>query len=224
MGLECRQLTFERPNRVTGTVVVLDRLNAAFETGRMTLITGPAGAGKSTLLHLLAGMLRPTGGEIWAGGEPVSRWKALHRDRWRRQVGIVFQHLHLLLQRNVRDNLLAALLPRSGTRRDTYFTISDHLERYGLAELGDAPVRTLSGGQRQRVAVARAMLGHPTYILLDEPTTFQDDGGVADLMHHLREAADQGACVVVCAHDVRLRAGPFSAISRMHLGRLESLS
>jgi hypothetical protein len=52
------------------TVVVLDRLNAAFETGRMTLITGPAGAGKSTLLHLLAGMLRPTGGEIWAGGEP----------------------------------------------------------------------------------------------------------------------------------------------------------
>jgi ABC-type ATPase involved in cell division len=224
MDLECRQLSFERSDRSKGATVILDDLNAAFETGRMALVTGPAGAGKSTLLHLLAGLLRPTRGEVWAGGQPISRWKPSHRDYWRRQVGIVFQHLHLLSERSVRDNLLVPLLPRGGTWREAHRRVCDTLEKHGLTELADVSIRTLSGGQRQRVALARAMLGDPKYLLLDEPSTFQDDAGVAALLQHLETAADHGACIVVCGHDVRLRAGPFSAVWRMHQGRLESLS
>ena len=201
-------------------MVVLDRLDADFDAGTLSLITGPAGAGKSTLLHLLAGLLRPTSGEIRAEGAPISRWKPSHLERWRRQVGIVFQHLHLVPERSVFENLLVRMIPRGDSPRRTRRIILDALCENGLGELADAPVRTLSGGQRQRVAVARAMLGAPRYLLLDEPTTFQDDDGVEEFLRRIREAARQGACVVVCAHDARLRSEVFSDAWRLQAGRL----
>ncbi len=224
IGLECRQLTFERSHRLAAQAVVLSGIDAAFDAGCLTLITGPAGAGKSTLLHLLAGLLRPTAGEVWAGGQPISRWKPSHLDRWRLKVGIVFQHLHLLAERSVFENLLVRVIPFGGSPRQARRIVFTTLEEHGLRELADAPVLTLSGGQRQRVALARAMLGDPHYLLLDEPTTFQDDAGAGEMMQKWQAAAQKGACVVICAHDVRLRSTPFSSVWNLRQGRLENRS
>jgi ABC-type lipoprotein export system ATPase subunit len=105
-GLSCRRLDFRWSGRHAEEPLVLESVAADFSPGTVSLVTGETGSGKSTLLHLLAGLLRPTAGEVWADGLPVSRWPSRHRDPWRQQVGIVFQHLALIPDLSVAENLL----------------------------------------------------------------------------------------------------------------------
>jgi ABC-type lipoprotein export system ATPase subunit len=217
-GLVCRALTFARP----GAGVVLDGIEASFPCGRASLITGPTGAGKSTLLHLLGGLLGPTSGEVWGDGEPVSRWSAPHRERWRQRVGIVFQHLHLLNDVSLLENVLLPCVPRHACWPAALGNAQRLLERLGLGALGHGTPGRLSGGERQRAALARALIGQPRFLLLDEPSAFQDDGRIGGLLGLLREATEQGACVVVCSHDPRLAAADlFQTRFRLAQGRLE---
>lgn len=218
-GLVCRSLTFAR----SGAGTVLKELDAHFPDDRASLITGPTGAGKSTLLHLLAGLLGPTSGEVWADGEPVSRWSAPHRERWRRQVGIVFQHLHLLNDVSLLENVLLPCVPRPERWPDALRDAQRLLERLGLGALGQALPVHLSGGERQRAALARALIGRPRFLLLDEPSAFQDDGRIDGLLELLGEAVAGGSCVVVCSHDPRLASADlFRARYRLAQGRLET--
>lgn len=199
-GLACSNLTFQRP----GSGTILDGVDAAFASGQSSLVTGPTGAGKSTLLHLLGGMLRPTSGDVRTDGRPVSRLPVAHLDLWRRNVGMVFQHLHLLSDLTVLENVLLPHIPRSSAWSDLTADAEALLARLDLGARRQAAVRELSGGQRQRVAIARALMIRPRFFLLDEPTSFQDDTWTARLIGILSETADQGSCVVVCSHDRRL--------------------
>lgn len=217
-GLLCRQLCFQRNDRY-----VLDAVGAEFGMGRATLVTGATGAGKSTLLHLLGGFLRPTGGEIQADGRPVSRWPEARLAVWRRQVGMVFQHLNLLPDLTVLENVLLPCIPRGADGSRWVASARSLVQRLGLGRCMDTLVARLSGGQRQRVAVARALVVRPSYFLLDEPTSFQDDLQTHALLALLAETAAQGVCVVVCSHDPRLRSAGtlFSETYRLNQGRLE---
>jgi ABC-type lipoprotein export system ATPase subunit len=210
MTLECHRLGFQWGTSGAGKSVILDDVTATFPEGAVSLITGDTGEGKSTLLHLMAGLLLPTSGAIFAHREPVSRWPTPHRDRWRRQVGMVFQHLALLPELTVGENLLLPLVPRHGAWRDLQASVRRALEDLSLVDLRHARVKQLSGGQRQRVAVARAVVSAPTYLLADEPTAFQDGAGADSVLDALRRAADDGATVVVCSHDARLRDPVFA--------------
>jgi putative ABC transport system ATP-binding protein len=202
-GLVCHRLVFQWPGK--GEARVLDAVDAVFAPGSISLVTGKTGAGKSTLLHLLAGLLRPTTGEVWADGRPVSRWPARHRDPWRRQVGIVFQHLALMPGLTVAENLLLPLIPRDLTWSTMQAEIGRQLAAAELAALAQNNVGTLSGGQRQRLAIARALVGHPRFILADEPTAFQDDGHTARIRSQFHSAARDGAVVLIASHDPRLK-------------------
>ena len=202
-GLHCRQLSFLRP----GQTPVFEQVAAHFPPGEATLISGPTGAGKSTLLHLLAGLLRPTGGEVWADGEPVSRWPAPHRDRWRRKVGVLFQHRNLLADLTVLENVVLPRIPTARSYSELIRRARKLLEQMEIASHGDEKVRTLSGGQQQRVAFARSLMVAPRFLLLDEPTSFQDDSATQRMIEVIGEAAGNEVCVVVCSHDVRLRDG-----------------
>jgi len=206
MGLQCRQLGFERCLPEGGRATILANLDAVFETGRINLVIGENGAGKSTLLHLLAALLRPTSGEVLADGEPVSRFLANHRDLWRRKVGIVFQHLHLVVSMTVLENILLPLVPDWQRWPALKLHVLELIASLGLDRLQGQPVTHLSGGQRQRVAAARALAGRPRCLLLDEPTAFQDDAHALRLLALWRAAARQGCCVVLCSHDPRLNA------------------
>lgn len=204
-GLACRRLGFQWPGQGRDPTRVLDGVDAVFAPGTVTLITGKTGAGKSTLLHLLAGLLRPTEGEILADGRPVSRWPARHRDPWRRQVGIVFQHLALVPDLTAAENLLLPLIPRNLTWSRMQANIRYQLAAVDLSALAQNRIHALSGGQRQRLAIARALVGRPRFILADEPTTFQDDGHAARIRLQFQSAAREGAVVLICSHDPRLR-------------------
>ncbi len=218
-GLACHQLGFARPGRKP----VLEMLQARFSPGQATLISAPTGTGKSTLLHLIGGLLRPTSGEVWADGQPVSRWLAPHRDRWRRQVGMVFQHLNLVPDLSVMENVLLPCIPTASSYTALIQRAGALLKQLDLPAAGREPLQTLSGGERQRVAIVRALITRPRFLLMDEPTSFQDDDGTANLLILLAEAAADDACVVVCSHDVRLRDETriFGQKLRLHSSRLE---
>jgi len=215
-GIACHRLDFHWPGDRNTKGPVLASVEARFDPGTLTLVTGETGAGKSTLLHLLAGLLRPTGGEIRADGQPVSRWPASHRDRWRRSVGIVFQHLALVPDLSAAENLLLPMVPRKIAWSHMQQQIHESLVDADLADSGRFPARELSGGQRQRLAMARALVGEPSFILADEPTAFQDDDHARQMIAQLQDAADAGAVIVVCSQDPRLK-GSAAFHRRCHL-------
>lgn len=184
---------------------VLADVEVEFPAGVLSVIEGASGAGKTTLLHLLAGLLRPTLGEVIATEGPISRFVAGHRDRWRRRVGLALQDPHLLPELTALENVMLPLVPRG--------VAVGALRERARAALGDAaaaglagrPVTELSGGERQRVGLARALVGAPDYLLVDEPTAHQDDDRTEQVLGVLRAAATRGAVVVAVGHDARLR-------------------
>jgi ABC-type lipoprotein export system ATPase subunit len=217
-GLECRRLSFTRPLPDGGEKTILYHLDATFFAGQLAHISGTTGAGKSTLLHLLAGLLRPTEGEVLAEGQPVSRWVAAHRDLWRRKVGIVFQSDRLIGDLSALENVFLPLLPRGYRMPDCRALAIETLGRLKASGLSAEKVSRLSGGERQRVAIARALVTKPSILLADEPTAHQDRKSAMAVIETFRAAATAGAVVIVTAHDERLSAPSITP----HRYRLES--
>jgi putative ABC transport system ATP-binding protein len=174
--------------------------------GERWAVLGPSGSGKSTLLHVVAGLVRPSEGEVEVSGQSVGKLQGATLDRWRgATVGIVLQALHLVRHLSVRDNLRLAQylahLPQDDTR------IHDTLSSLGVAEKAARRPPELSQGERQRVAIARAVVNRPKLLLADEPTANLDDGAAALAVDLLTEqAARHGATLVVATHDARVKA------------------
>ncbi len=221
-GLTCHDLEFNR----RGTVrPVLEAIEADFPCGQIAWISGPTGAGKSTCLHLLAGLLHPSGGEIRADGQPVSRWLSAHRDRWRRQVGIVFQHHRLVSDLTVLENVMLPLIPRSRPLRDLRHRAHDILERVDLTDVAGRRAASISGGERQRAAVARALVAAPRFVLADEPFAHQDDDHARSLFALLANAAQKGSAVIIAAHGAGIPpAGTIDRRWQLAGGRMQEVT
>jgi ABC-type lipoprotein export system ATPase subunit len=173
--------------------------------GERWLVLGPSGCGKTTLLHVLAGLVRPSEGEVEVSGENLGRLDGARLDRWRATtVGIVLQALHLVKHLSVRDNLrlaqYLAQVPQDDAR------INDTLGALGVAEKAARRPTELSQGEQQRVAIARAVVNRPKLLLADEPTANLDDGAAVKVVDLLSEqAARHGATLVVATHDARVK-------------------
>jgi len=203
-GFVCRAVEVHRTGSARRSTRVLTEVQACFCAGEATLVVGPTGSGKSTLIYVLAGLLRPTAGEVLAGGQPISRWTSAHRDRWRRRAGICFQRPELWPDLTGLENVMVPLLPRGDSVAALRARAGTALERSGVPELAGHMAREMSSGEQQRVAFARAIVTAPRYLLVDEPTAHQDDDGVSVIVKALSEEAARGATVVVTSHDSRL--------------------
>ncbi len=184
-------------------VLALERFEAA--AGEHWLVLGASGSGKTTLLNLVAGLLRPSEGEIEVGGQPLARLEGAALDRWRgRSVGIVPQKLHLVSSLSVLQNLLLAPylagIPTDPARAESL------LQGLGLSEKSKAKPHELSHGQAQRVAIARAVMNRPKLLLADEPTANLDDANCVQALDLLQDQAKEcGATLIVATHDQRAR-------------------
>jgi putative ABC transport system ATP-binding protein len=183
---------------------ILTGIDASFASGRCSAITGATGAGKSTLLHILAGLVRPTSGEVSVDGQPVSRWISTHRERWRRRIGMIFQFPNLLGDLTVLENVMVPMIPRGPALSELTQRCLKVLSDVRLSHLAQQRVYELSGGERQRVSLARALVGRPAILIADEPTAHQDDPDSALVVRILCALRDQNTTVLVAAHDSRI--------------------
>jgi putative ABC transport system ATP-binding protein len=199
----------------------LASVSLGIPAGQFAAIMGPSGSGKSTLLNLIAGLDRPTRGEIRVDGVSVGALgeTALARYR-RRRLGFVFQFFHLLNQLTVFDNVvlpaqLAGVKPREAKAR-----ARDLLEQLGIVEKANEYPERLSGGQRQRVAIARALVNRPAVLLADEPTGALDSRSGDQVMELLAGLNRDGQTVVLVTHDAPLAAAYSTRVISLRDGRV----
>ena len=173
--------------------------------GERWLVLGRSGSGKTTLLHVVAGLIRPTEGEVEVAGENLCRLEGARLDRWRAtSVGIVLQALHLVKHLSVRDNLRLAQYLAKAPQDDK--RIDDTLGALGVGAKSARRPSELSQGEQQRVAIARAVVNRPKLVLADEPTANLDDVAAATVVELLAEQAGRhGATLVVATHDARVK-------------------
>jgi len=193
---------------------ILDAIDLEVGRGEFLAILGPSGSGKSTLLALMAGLDRPSAGEVWLDGERIDH---LSEDRLavlrRHSLGFVFQSFQLLGNFTARENVMLPM--ELLARADSRSRAEDLLTAVGLGERGHHYPSQLSGGEQQRVALARAFAPQPTLLLADEPTGNLDGATgrmVLDLLVSLR--ADEGATLVLVTHDPAVAS---RADRRIHL-------
>jgi putative ABC transport system ATP-binding protein len=183
------------------TVTALDHVSATFEAHRWTAIMGPSGSGTSTLLHNLAGLDRPTSGEVLVGGVPIAGLDDKELTRLRRdQIGFVFQAFNLLPMLTAEETVLLPLdLGRRKVDRAWFDAVVDAV---GLRERLTHRPTELSGGQQQRVAVARALVTRPAVLFADEPTGNLDSRAGAEVLGFLRTSVERfGQSIVMVTHD-----------------------
>lgn len=171
--------------------------------GEHVAIMGPSGSGKTTLLHVLAGILRPTGGSVTWRGRDIVRDSDAARTRLRREdFGFVFQSGHLLPELPAVENVALPLLVGGARRREAIGRATALFPALGLGGLERRRPGELSGGQAQRVAIARALVASPGIVFADEPTGALDSETGADVMRLLTGATRAtGAALVVVTHD-----------------------
>ena len=197
-----------RKTYVTETIETPALRGVSLELHRreFTAVAGPSGSGKSTLLHLLGGLDRPTSGEIYLSGQPMSTLSKDELARLRlRSIGFVFQAYNLIPVLTVLENTAFVLELQGVSRGERVRRARSILALLGIEQYADQYPHRISGGEQQRVAVARAVVSAPSIVLADEPTANLDTKTsleLIDLMRRLNE--EQGATFLFATHDGRL--------------------
>jgi putative ABC transport system ATP-binding protein len=182
-------------------ILALDNVSVEIEARRFTAIMGPSGSGKSTLLHVLAGLDRPTAGQIYIGGTEISSMNDKQLTLLRRdKIGFIFQSFNLLPTLTAAENI--ALPLRIAGRKPDPLWVQSIVETVGIGPRLSHKPAELSGGQQQRVAAARALASKPEIVFADEPTGALDSKSGADLLGFLRHAVRElDQTVVMVTHD-----------------------
>jgi putative ABC transport system ATP-binding protein len=186
-------------------ITVLRNLNLRVAEGDFLAIMGPSGSGKTTLLNLIAGLDKPNQGEVWIGGQCVSKMDEATLASWRtRNIGFIFQFYHLLPVLTAYENveLPLLLLPLSSAKRREQ--VLNALDLVGLSDRLYHRPGQLSGGQQQRVGIARAIVTDPTLIVADEPTGDLDARSAVEILN-LMDELQKGLTktILLVTHDPR---------------------
>jgi putative ABC transport system ATP-binding protein len=187
---------------------VLNDLSLDVPEGEFLALMGPSGSGKTTLLNLIAGLDRPSAGEIWVGDHLISEMSEAQLARWRtRHVGFVFQFYHLLPVLTAYENVEMPLLLLPLSTAERRRQVLTALELVNLSDRLRHRPGQLSGGQQQRVGIARAIVTDPTLIVADEPTGDLDARSAEEILNlvgELRKALNK--TIIMVTHDPRAAA------------------
>ncbi|WP_225753279.1 ABC transporter ATP-binding protein [Actinotalea sp. Marseille-Q4924] len=187
---------------------VLHEVDLQVRDGELVAVMGPSGSGKSTLLYTVSGMDTLTSGTVSFAGQDLGSLSQKQLARLRlTTMGFVFQHVHLLKNLCLLDNVvlpayLAGLAPREELNRRA----AGLMERMGVADLATRDVSEASGGQLQRIGICRALMNEPSIVLGDEPTGALDSAAAGEVLDILGELNAEGTTVVLVTHDPTVAA------------------
>ncbi|MCE5198090.1 ABC transporter ATP-binding protein [bacterium] len=212
-----KQLSYRVPS---GSI--LRRIDLHVRKGETMAVMGMSGAGKSTLLKCIAGLLRPTGGQLLIDGIDIARMRESQLDNIRRRIGMVFQYAALFDSLTVFENVAF------GLRRHTRMTESEitdvvmaRLAMVGLAHTESKMPSEMSGGMQKRVGLARALAMNPEILLYDEPTAGLDPITAATIAELIIKARDElGVTSVLVSHDIQSIMSVSSRVAMIHKGRI----
>jgi len=205
----------------TAGPLALDGVDLTVSAGESVAVMGPSGSGKSTLLNLVAGLDRPTEGEVEVAGTVLNRQSEAALARFRRDhIGIIFQFFHLLDDLTARDNVLLPAQLAGVSRRAAVARADELLDALGLTGRANAYPARLSGGEQQRVAVARALINRPPLLLADEPTGAVDARAGEQIIELLRDLNRGGQTILLVTHDSALARRCATRTVEVHDGRL----
>ncbi len=202
-------------------MVALDHVNLRVQAGEIFGLIGYSGAGKSTLLRCVNLLERPTQGEVWVDGQEMTRLNKRQLQSARRQIGMIFQHFHLLASATVADNIAFPLRLARHRNADVTSRVNELLDWVGLSEHAHKYPAQLSGGQKQRVAIARALATRPKILLCDEATSALDPETTRQILDLiLRVNRELGVTVVVVTHEMSVVRRVCDRVAVMEAGRI----
>lgn len=186
----------------TSEVVALDNISLHVSKGEWIVLKGASGSGKSTILSLIAGLSKPTLGEVLVADKAVSKlMDNLSASFRRHHIGFIFQKYHLIASLSVRDNIMVPLIPENLTPKELDAKALHVMQKFSIEHKANELVKNLSGGEQQRVAIARALINEPVILIADEPTANLDATLSASFINILRELKQEGVTIVVATHD-----------------------
>ena len=183
-------------------VYALNGVDFTMYRGEFCAIVGTSGSGKSTLLNMLAGLEKPTKGEIVIAGQHIEKLNENQLVAFRRErVGFIFQSFNLISFKDAVENVALPLFYQGISRKKRNALALEYLDRLGLKDWAHHMPNEMSGGQKQRVAIARALITQPQIILADEPTGALDSKTSVEVMQILKDLHKLGMTIVVVTHE-----------------------
>lgn len=201
-------------------LTAVDRVSTTINRGEVVFVVGPSGSGKSTFLRCLNMLETPTNGQILFKGKDVTA-KQIPLNKFRQQVGMVFQHFNLFPHLTIRKNItLAPIRTHRLSVKEANEKADALLNRIGLYEKRNAYPAQLSGGQKQRIAIIRALAMNPDVLLFDEPTSALDPEMVGEVLSLMKELAQEGMTMVVVTHEIGFAAEVADRVIFMDHGKI----
>ena len=192
--------TFETKD---GSVQALNHVSLSIETGDIYGIIGMSGAGKSTLVRCMNFLEVPSEGKVLIDGKSLGDFSAKELRKERENIGMIFQHFNLLMQKNVLENVCFPLYIQGKSKKEARERAMELLEIVGLADRAKAYPAQLSGGQKQRVAIARALASDPQILLCDEATSALDPQTTSSILELLQDINQKfGITIVIITHQM----------------------
>ena len=186
-----------------GTVEVLKNVNLSIESGDIYGIIGMSGAGKSTLVRCINFLEVPTKGRVLINGKSLGDYTSRELRKQREDIGMIFQHFNLLMQKNVLENVCFPLYIQGKSKKDARKRAKELLDIVGLGDRTGAFPAQLSGGQKQRVAIARALASDPKILLCDEATSALDPQTTSSILALLKDINQRfNITIVIITHQM----------------------
>lgn len=204
-----------------GNVKALKNVNLSIEQGDIYGIIGMSGAGKSTLVRCINYLEEPTEGKIFIKGKELGSFSKKELRKQREDIGMIFQHFNLLMQKSVLENICFPLYIHGKKKTDARKRAKELLEIVGLSDKAKAYPAQLSGGQKQRVAIARALASNPKILLCDEATSALDPQTTASILDLLKEINQKfGITIVIITHQMSVVREICSHVAIMKSGEV----
>ena len=187
-------------------VVALDNVNIAIEPGEMCCIVGASGSGKSTLLNQLAGLEKPSRGQVFIGKHEISAMSESELAKFRQaHLGFIFQSYNLLPSLTAAENVALPLMFKGVPQKERLALAKKELAKMGLSKRAGHKPTEMSGGQQQRVGIARAFVSRPRVIFADEPTGNLDTSTTRQVLYQMLQMAKEGGITfVMVTHEPKL--------------------